>query len=164
MGHAVQPLQCHGRSLSEREYLRDTSQVCERERRDAILHNGQRTGRAADTTAECHPDVHRHRGLTSLSERLAPAKVARILNAYLATVGAGDPASRPASSTTSSATACLPASTCHCRSRPCAAAIQAALDISRPWRPHPFPRRQHAHPHRHKTGIVIAVTIGTETA
>src|SRR5207344_3500029 len=52
----------------------------------AILDNRDRQGRLTDTTAEATLMFTDIEGFTGLSERMAPAEVARILNAYLATV------------------------------------------------------------------------------
>jgi class 3 adenylate cyclase len=87
MGHAVSRFNRMVEGLSEREYLRDTfGKYVSESVAAAILHDGQRTGRAVDTTAEATLMFTDIEGFTGLSERLAPAEVARILNAYLATV------------------------------------------------------------------------------
>jgi class 3 adenylate cyclase len=87
MGHAVSRFNKMVGGLSEREYLRDTfGKYVSESVATAILHDGQRTGRAADTTAEATLMFTDIEGFTGLSERMAPAEVARILNAYLATV------------------------------------------------------------------------------
>ncbi len=87
MGHAVSRFNKMVDGLSEREYLRDTfGKYVSESVAAAILHDGQRTGRTVDTTAEATLMFTDIEGFTGLSERLAPAEVARILNAYLATV------------------------------------------------------------------------------
>jgi class 3 adenylate cyclase len=87
MGHAVSRFNEMVEGLSEREYLRDTfGKYVSESVAAAILDGGHRTGRAADTTAEATLMFTDIEGFTGLSERMAPAEVARILNAYLATV------------------------------------------------------------------------------
>src|SRR5262249_45441229 len=71
--------------LSEREYLRDTfGKYVNPSVAAAIM--GNRTGRVGDRTAEATLMFTDIEGFTGLSERLPPAEVARILNAYLAAV------------------------------------------------------------------------------
>jgi class 3 adenylate cyclase len=87
MGHAVSRFNAMVEGLSEREYLRDTfGKYVSESVAAAILDDGRRTGRVVDTTAEATLMFTDIEGFTGLSERLAPAEVARILNAYLATV------------------------------------------------------------------------------
>jgi class 3 adenylate cyclase len=87
MGHAASRFNEMVEGLSEREYLRDTfGKYVSESVAAAILDDGRRTGRAVDTTAEATLMFTDIEGFTSLSERLAPSEVARILNAYLATV------------------------------------------------------------------------------
>ena len=87
MGHAVSRFNQMVGGLSEREYLRDTfGKYVSESVATAILDGEHRTGRTVDKTAEATLMFTDIEGFTSLSERLAPAEVARILNAYLATV------------------------------------------------------------------------------
>jgi class 3 adenylate cyclase len=85
MGHAVSRFNKMVEGLGEREYLRDTfGKYVTPSVATAIL--GNRTGRVADRTAEATLMFTDIEGFTGLSERLPPSEVARILNAYLATV------------------------------------------------------------------------------
>lgn len=87
MGHAVSRFNEMVEGLAEREYLRDTfGKYVSESVAAAILDGGHRTGRAADTTTEATLMFTDIEGFTGLSERMAPSEVARILNAYLATV------------------------------------------------------------------------------
>jgi class 3 adenylate cyclase len=87
LGHAVSRFNAMVEGLSERAYLRDTfGKYVSESVATAILHDGQRTGRAADTTAEATLMFTDIEGFTGLSERMSPAEVAKILNTYLATV------------------------------------------------------------------------------
>ena len=85
MGHAVSRFNRMVEGLGEREYLRDTfGKYVNPSVATAIL--GNRTGRVADRTAEATLMFTDIEGFTGFSERLPPAEVARILNAYLAAV------------------------------------------------------------------------------
>ena len=87
MGHAVSRFNEMVEGLSEREYLRDTfGKYVSESVATAILHDGKRSGRAADTTAEATLMFTDIEGLTGMSERMSPAAVAKLLNTYLATV------------------------------------------------------------------------------
>ena len=87
MGHAASRFNEMVGGLSEREYLRDTfGKYVSESVAAAILDDGRHTGRAIDTTAEATLMFTDIEGFTGLSERMAPAEVARVLNAYLATV------------------------------------------------------------------------------
>ena len=87
MGHAVSRFNAMVEGLSEREYLRDTfGKYVSESVAAAILDDGRRTGRAADTTTEATLMFTDIEGFTGLSERMAPSEVAAILNAYLAAV------------------------------------------------------------------------------
>jgi class 3 adenylate cyclase len=87
MGHAVSRFNEMVEGLSEREYLRDTfGKYVSESVAAAILDSGHHTGRAVDTTAEATLMFTDIEGFTGLSELQAPSEVARILNAYLATV------------------------------------------------------------------------------
>jgi class 3 adenylate cyclase len=87
MGHAVSRFNQMVGGLSEREYLRDTfGKYVSESVAAAILDGEHRTGRTVDKTAEATLMFTDIEGFTGLSERIAPAEVARILNAYLATV------------------------------------------------------------------------------
>ncbi|MFO1161654.1 MAG: adenylate/guanylate cyclase domain-containing protein [Reyranellaceae bacterium] len=87
MGHAVARFNEMVQDLSDREYLRDTfGKYVSESVAAAILGNDRRTGRAIDAAAEATVMFTDIEGFTSLSERLAPAEVAHLLNAYLATV------------------------------------------------------------------------------
>jgi class 3 adenylate cyclase len=71
--------------LSEREYLRDTfGKYVSESVATAILDN--RTGRVVDRTDEATLMFTDIEGFTGLSERMAPAEVARVLNGYLSTI------------------------------------------------------------------------------
>ena len=73
--------------LAERRYLRDTfGKYVSESVAAAILADQQGGGRVADTLAEATLMFTDIEGFTALSERLAPAEVARILNLYYATV------------------------------------------------------------------------------
>jgi len=164
MGHAVSRFNAMVEGLSEREYLRDTfGKYVSESVATAILHNGQRTGRAADTTAEATLMFTDIEGFTSLSERLAPDEVARILNAYLATVvpviqrHGGVVNNFIGDGLFASFNLPLPLAD-HA-----AAAIQAALDIQQALAATSFPAGVSMRTRIGiNTGIVIAVTIGTE--
>ena len=87
MGHAAGRFNEMVEGLSEREYLRDTfGKYVSKSVATAILDNRDRAGRIADTTAEATLMFTDIEGFTGLSERLAPAEVAAILNAYLGAV------------------------------------------------------------------------------
>jgi class 3 adenylate cyclase len=73
--------------LTERQYLRDTfGKYVSESVASAILDDEERRGRVADTLAEATLMFTDIEGFTTLSERLAPADVAGILNTYYATV------------------------------------------------------------------------------
>jgi class 3 adenylate cyclase len=87
MGHAAGRFNAMVEGLSEREYLRDTfGKYVSKSVATAILDNRDRAGRVADTTAEATLMFTDIEGFTGLSERLAPAEVASVLNAYLGAV------------------------------------------------------------------------------
>jgi class 3 adenylate cyclase len=85
MGHAVSRFNQMVEGLSEREYLRDTfGKYVSESVATAILDN--RTGRVVDRTDEATLMFTDIEGFTGLSERMAPAEVARVLNGYLSTI------------------------------------------------------------------------------
>ncbi len=87
MGHAAGRFNEMVEGLSERQYLRDTfGKYVSTSVAAAILDNRDRAGRIADTTAEATLMFTDIEGFTGLSERLAPAEVAAVLNAYLGAV------------------------------------------------------------------------------
>jgi class 3 adenylate cyclase len=87
MGHAAGRFNEMVEGLSERQYLRDTfGKYVSSSVAAAILDNRDRAGRVADTTAEATLMFTDIEGFTGLSERLAPAEVAAVLNAYLGAV------------------------------------------------------------------------------
>lgn len=87
MGHAAGRFNEMVEGLSERQYLRDTfGKYVSTSVATAILDNRDRAGRVADTTAEATLMFTDIEGFTGLSERLAPAEVAAVLNAYLGAV------------------------------------------------------------------------------
>ena len=164
MGHAVSRFNEMVEGLSEREYLRDTfGKYVSESVAEAILDDGRRTGRAVDTTAEATLMFTDIEGFTGLSERMAPAEVARILNAYLATVvpviqrHGGVVNSFIGDGLFASFNLPLPLED-HA-----AAAIRAALDIQQALAAAPFLADVDVRTRIGiNTGIVIAVTIGTE--
>ena len=164
MGHAAGRFNEMVEGLSEREYLRDTfGKYVSKSVATAILDNRDRAGRIADTTAEATLMFTDIEGFTGLSERLAPAEVAAILNAYL---GAVVPVIQRHGGVVNSfigdglfASFNLPL--------PCenhaAAAIAAAIEIQRVLDEGPF--AGHAALRTRigiNTGTVIGVTIGTD--
>ncbi|HEX9325852.1 MAG TPA: adenylate/guanylate cyclase domain-containing protein, partial [Reyranella sp.] len=87
MGHAAGRFNAMVEGLSEREYLRDTfGKYVSTSVAAAILDNRDRAGRVVDTTAEATLMFTDIEGFTGLSERLAPAEVAAVLNGYLGAV------------------------------------------------------------------------------
>ena len=87
IGHAASRFNEMAEGLSEREYLRDTfGKYVSSSVAAAILGDRGRSGRVADTTAEATLMFTDIEGFTGLSERLPPAEVAAILNAYLRTI------------------------------------------------------------------------------
>ncbi len=73
--------------LAERQYLRDTfGKYVSESVAAAILDDRERSGRAADTLAEATLMFTDIEGFTTLSEQLAPADVAAILNSYYAAI------------------------------------------------------------------------------
>jgi class 3 adenylate cyclase len=73
--------------LSERQYLRDTfGKYVHESVATAILENQEAGGRVADTLAEATLMFTDIEGFTALSEGLAPADVARVLNVYFGTI------------------------------------------------------------------------------
>lgn len=73
--------------LAERQYLRDTfGKYVSKSVAAAILDDRERKGRAADTLAEATLMFTDIEGFTTLSEQLAPADVADILNRYYASI------------------------------------------------------------------------------
>lgn len=164
MGHAAGRFNEMVEGLSEREYLRDTfGKYVSTSVAAAILDNRDRAGRVADTTAEATLMFTDIEGFTGLSERLAPADVAAVLNAYL---GAVVPVIQRHGGVVNSfigdglfATFNLPL--------PCenhaAAAIAAAVEIQQVLDGGPFARHVALRTRIGlNTGAVIGVTIGTE--
>jgi class 3 adenylate cyclase len=162
MGHAAGRFNEMVEGLSEREYLRDTfGKYVSTSVATAILDN--RTGRVVDTTGEATLMFTDIEGFTGLSERLAPAEVASVLNAYL---GAVVPVIQRHGGVVNSfigdglfATFNLPL--------PCenhaAAAIAAAIDIQQVLDEGPFAGHVALRTRIGlNTGTVIGVTIGTE--
>lgn len=87
MGHAAGRFNQMVEGLSEREYLRDTfGKYVSSSVAAQILDNRHRTGRVTDTTAEATLMFTDIEGFTTLSERMPPAEVAGVLNAYLGAV------------------------------------------------------------------------------
>lgn len=87
IGHATSHFNEMAEGLSEREYLRDTfGKYVSASVADAILGDRERSGRVADATEEATLMFTDIEGFTGLSERLPPAEVAAILNAYLGTI------------------------------------------------------------------------------
>ena len=164
MGHAAGRFNEMVEGLSEREYLRDTfGKYVSKSVATAILDNRDRAGRIADTTAEATLMFTDIEGFTGLSERLAPAEVAAILNAYL---GAVVPVIQRHGGVVNSfigdglfASFNLPL--------PCdnhaAAAIAAAIEIQRVLDEGPFAGHVALRTRIGiNTGTVIGVTIGTD--
>ena len=164
MGHAAGRFNEMVEGLSEREYLRDTfGKYVSKSVAAAILDNRDRAGRVVDTTAEATLMFTDIEGFTSLSERLAPAEVAAMLNAYL---GAVVPVIQRHGGVVNSfigdglfASFNLPL--------PCenhaAAALEAALEIQRILATDPFGGHVSLRTRIGiNTGAVIGVTIGTE--
>jgi class 3 adenylate cyclase len=164
MGHAAGRFNEMVEGLSEREYLRDTfGKYVSKSVATAILDNRDRAGRVVDTTAEATLMFTDIEGFTGLSERLAPAEVASVLNAYL---GAVVPVIQRHGGVVNSfigdglfATFNLPL--------PCenhaAAAIAAAIEIQQALDAAPF--ADHVALRTRiglNTGTVIGVTIGAE--
>jgi class 3 adenylate cyclase len=87
MGHAAGRFNEMVEGLSEREYLRDTfGKYVSSSVAAQILDDRHRTGRVTDTTAEATLMFTDIEGFTTLSERMPPAEVAGVLNAYLGAV------------------------------------------------------------------------------
>jgi class 3 adenylate cyclase len=87
MGHAVSRFNQMVEGLSERKYLRDTfGKYVSESVAAAILENHHHSGRVADTIEEATLMFTDIEGFTGLSERMTPAEVAGLLNAYLSTV------------------------------------------------------------------------------
>ena len=87
IGHATSRFNDMAEGLAEREYLRDTfGKYVSDSVAAAILGDREHGGRAADATDEATLMFTDIEGFTSLSERLPPADVAAILNAYLGTI------------------------------------------------------------------------------
>ena len=87
IGHATSHFNDMVEGLSEREYLRDTfGKYVSSSVAAAILGDRDRSGRVADATDEATLMFTDIEGFTGLSERLPPAEVAAILNAYLGAV------------------------------------------------------------------------------
>ena len=87
IGHATSHFNEMAEGLSEREYLRDTfGKYVSAAVADEILGDRARSGRVADATDEATLMFTDIEGFTGLSERLSPAEVAAILNAYLGTI------------------------------------------------------------------------------
>jgi class 3 adenylate cyclase len=87
IGHAAGRFNEMVDGLSERAYLRDTfGKYVSKSVAAAILDNRDRAGRVADTTADATVMFTDIEGFTTLSERIPPAEVATVLNAYLGAV------------------------------------------------------------------------------
>ena len=164
MGHAAGRFNQMVAGLSEREYLRDTfGKYVSKSVATAILDDQLRRGRVADTTAEATVMFTDIAGFTSLSERMAPAEVARMLNAYL---GAVVPAIQRHGGVVNNfigdglfASFNLPLA---CDNH-AAAALEAALDIQQALATEPFTGLAPLQTRIGiNTGTVIGVTIGTE--
>lgn len=164
MGHAAGRFNEMVEGLSEREYLRDTfGKYVSNSVAAAILDNRDRAGRVIDTTTEATLMFTDIEGFTGLSERLAPAEVAAVLNAYL---GAVVPVIQRHGGVVNSfigdglfATFNLPL--------PCenhaAAAITAAVEIQQALDKEPLADQVALRTRIGlNTGTVIGVTIGTE--
>lgn len=165
MGHAAGRFNEMVEGLSEREYLRDTfGKYVSKSVATAILDNRDRAGRVVDTTAEATLMFTDIEGFTGLSERLTPAEVAAVLNAYL---GAVVPVIQRHGGVVNSfigdglfATFNLPLLPCENHA---AAAIAAAIEIQQALDAAPF--ADHITLRTRiglNTGTVIGVTIGAE--
>ncbi len=165
MGHAASRFNEMVEGLSERQYLRDTfGKYVSKSVAAEILDHRDRAGRVTDTTAEATLMFTDIEGFTGLSERLAPAEVAAVLNAY---VGAVVPVIQRHGGVVNSfigdglfASFNLPLS---CENH-AAAAIAAAIDIQQvldggPFAGHVALRTRIGI----NTGTVIGVTIGTDS-
>jgi class 3 adenylate cyclase len=87
VGRATSGFNQMAEGLAERQYLRDTfGKYVSESVAAAILDDQERRGRTADTLAEATLMFTDIEGFTALSERLAPADVAGILNLYYAAV------------------------------------------------------------------------------
>lgn len=84
LGHAINGFNRMTEGLSEREYLRDVfGKYVSETVASALIEDQQRSGRMADTLSEATLMFTDIEGFTTLSERLPPAEVAFLLNAYL---------------------------------------------------------------------------------
>ena len=84
LGHAINGFNRMTEGLSEREYLRDVfGKYVSETVASALIDGQQRSGRMADTLSEATLMFTDIEGFTTLSERLPPAEVASLLNAYL---------------------------------------------------------------------------------
>lgn len=84
LGHAINGFNRMTEGLSEREYLRDVfGKYVSETVASALIEDQQRSGRMADTLSEATLMFTDIEGFTTLSERLPPAEVASLLNAYL---------------------------------------------------------------------------------
>ncbi len=87
MGHAAGRFNDMVAGLAEREYLSDTfGKYVSTSVAAAILGSRDRKGRVDDATAEATLMFTDIEGFTGLSERLPPAEIASLLNAYLGAV------------------------------------------------------------------------------
>ena len=87
VGHATSGFNHMAEGLAERQYLRDTfGKYMSESVAAAILGDRERRGRVADTLAEATLMFTDIEGFTGLSESLAPADVATILNKYYGAV------------------------------------------------------------------------------
>jgi len=83
VGRATSGFNQMAEGLAERQYLRDTfGKYVNESVASAILEDQKQGGRVADTLAEATLMFTDIEGFTTLSERLAPAEVARLLNLY----------------------------------------------------------------------------------
>ncbi len=164
LGHAASRFNQMVEGLAEKVYLRDTfGKYVSEAVATSILSNRGNTGRSIDMTAEATLMFTDIAGFTSLSESLAPAEVADVLNAYLGTVV--PVIQRHGGIVNSFIGDGLFASFGLPRALPdhAAAALAAAVEIQQA-----LARAQFAHSHAlHtrigvNTGPVIGVTIGTE--
>jgi class 3 adenylate cyclase len=87
LGHAASRFNQMVEGLAEKAYLRDTfGKYVSEAVAVTILANRGNTGRSLDTTAEATLMFTDIEGFTSLSESIAPAAVAAMLNEYLRTI------------------------------------------------------------------------------
>lgn len=150
--------------LAERRYLRDTfGKYVHESVAVAILADQERGGRVADTLAEATLMFTDIEGFTTLSERLTPPEVAKILNLYYATIVPVIHRHRGVVNN------CIGDGLFASFNLPlpledhAAAAINAALEIEQTLAAAPFARKVGLRTRIGiNTGPVIGVTIGTE--